>query len=250
MTDTRLQPQQYFEIIDADTERLLEMAARGLEAPVPSCPGWTVADVASHVAMVYEHKVRVMADSAWPDPWPPADFADRPAVDFLRDAKSDLFDEFARHEMTDTTTTFSADDSTIAFWARRMALEITIHRLDGELAHEAATPVSAEVAVDGIDEILRVMLAGPWWDGRVDTAHPIDAAVAVETDGSRWVCDVTARRVTVSDQAPTPPVTTITGDPEAVFRWLWGRSEEDLVSVHGEHEVAADFRARLRECTG
>lgn len=250
MTDIRLRPQQYFEIIDADTERLLEVAGRGLEAAVPSCPGWTVADVVSHVAMVYEHKVRVMADNAFPDPWPPADFADRPALEFLREAKTDLFDEFARHETTDETTTFSSDDSTIGFWARRMALEITVHRLDAELAHDAATPVSAELAVDGVDEILRVMLAGPWWDGMVDTAHPIDAVVAVETDGHRWLCDVTARRISVRDHAATPPAVTISGDPEAVFQWLWGRAGDERVMLDGDRHVTADIRARLRECTG
>ena len=252
MTDTRLGPQRYFESIDADTERLLEVAERGLDAPVPSCPGWQVADVVSHVAVVYEHKVRVMADNGWPDPWPPAEFADREPLELLRDAKTDLFDEFARHDMSEPTTTFSDDDSTIAFWARRMALEVAVHRVDVELAHDELTPVPDDLAVDGIDEILRVMLGGPWWDEQAEkTKHPVDATVAVEAGGHRWLCDLTASTVTISDDADSQAEATLTGDdPGALFLWLWGRAQDESIEILGDRTVAAEFRARMAECSG
>ena len=184
---TVLSPERYFACIDADTERLAEMGERGLDPDVPSCPDWTVADVISHVAMVYEHKVRVMADNAWPKPWPPADFAEREPVDFLREAKDDLFAEFARHDLSEQTTTFGTD-TTIAFWLRRMALEIAVHRYDGELAHADTTPVPDDIALDGIDEILKITLAGPWWTDYA-TEHQVNALVAVESGGLRWICD-------------------------------------------------------------
>ena len=37
----------------ADAARLREVAVMGLDAPVPSCPGWTVSDVVAHTAEVY-----------------------------------------------------------------------------------------------------------------------------------------------------------------------------------------------------
>ena len=64
-----------------------------------------------------------------------------------------------------------------------MALEAAVHRYDAELAHRDPTPVADDLAVDGIDEVLRVMLAGPWWAERVETEHPVDAVVAVESGG-------------------------------------------------------------------
>lgn len=248
--DTRLDPQDYFQSIDADTERLLKVAARGLDAPVPSCPDWQVADVVSHVATVYEHKVRVMADNGWPSPWPPPDFARREPIAFLRDAKTDLFAEFAAHEMSEQTTTFSPEDGTIGFWARRMALEVAVHRFDAELAHDAVTPIPADLAVDGVDEVLRVTLAGPWWDGLVDTEHPVDAPVAVEAGLHRWLCTLSARDVSVAAGSEARAVATISGDPEAVFLWLWGRVGDERVEISGEHDAGAEFRARLVECTG
>ncbi|MDX6308507.1 MAG: hypothetical protein QOI06_1553 [Nocardioidaceae bacterium] len=250
MTTTRLEPQEYFESIDADTERLLTMAGRGLEAEVPRCPGWKVADVVSHVAQVYEHKVRVMADNGWPSPWPPADLVEQAPVSALVDAKSHLFAEFAAHDPGEQTTTFSADDSTIGFWVRRMALEVAIHRHDGETAHDDVTPIPQDLAVDGIDEVLRVMLAGPWWAGRVTTEHPLDAAVAVESGGRRWLSSVSSKSATVAEDESSPAAATISGDPQSVFLWLWGRVGDDRVETSGDPDVAREFRARLAECTG
>jgi uncharacterized protein (TIGR03083 family) len=246
---TTLTAERYFELIDADTERLIEMGERGLKEPVPSCPGWDVAEVVWHTAVVFEHKVRVMADNAWPDPWPPADFDDRDELAFLREAKDDLFEEFSRHDIGEDTTTFGSD-STIGFWARRMALEAAVHRYDAELAHLDPTPVADDLALDGVDEVLHVMLAGPWWSERVDTRHPVDAVVAVRAAHRLWSCHLRQRSVTISDRADAVAAATVQGEPEHVFLWLWGRSPDSAVQTSGDTSILAEFRARLAECLG
>lgn len=251
---TRLAPARYFQLIDSDTERLLEMASRGLGADVPSCPGWTVADLVSHVAHVYEHKVRTMADAAMPKPWPPADFEGREPIAFLRAAKDDLFVEYSRHDLDEPTATFSAEDTTIAFWVRRMALEIAIHRTDGEQAYGSVTPVPADEAVDGVDEVLTVMLAGPWWaDGWSE--HPVNARVDLVVDDRCWRCELdstsaTVTRITEPEATRSAAAASIRADPEAMFLWLWGRAPDSAVAVAGDAGVAAQFRLRIKECTG
>jgi hypothetical protein len=35
-----------------------------------------------------------------------------------------------------------------------------------------------------------------------------------------------------------------------VFRWLWGRADDDTVTPAGDVETVREFRARLVECTG
>ncbi len=249
MTTTALSPQRYFDLIDADTERLLAMGARGLDPAVPSCDGWVVRDVVTHVAEVYEHKVRVMADNAWPDPWPPpAGFEAGGPLEFLQQAKADLFAEFAEHETTEETTTFSPDDTTIMFWIRRMALEIAVHRYDAELAHDDTTAIPDDESVDGIDELLRVMLECDESEN-VPTEFPIDGLVAVETGGRRWLCDVREKSFAVSDDASTPAVATVSGEPMAVYLWLWGRMGDRAVERSGNREIVAEFRDRIIECT-
>lgn len=247
MTDVRLSPERYFESIDNDTERMLTVAERGLEPKVPSCEGWVVADVVSHTGEVYEHKVRVMADNAWPDPWPPAEFEGQPPIDFLRQAKTDLFEEFSRHEPSEETTTFG-EDTTIAFWIRRMALEAAVHRYDVELAHGDVTPVADDIAVDGIDEVLRVMLEVDETEN-VPTEFPVDALVAIEAGGERWLVDLRERSVTISSDQLTPAVVTVSGDPQSVYLWLWGRVGDDRVNVQGDRATSSGFRSRLVEST-
>jgi uncharacterized protein (TIGR03083 family) len=241
---TALTPERYLELVDRDTDRLIAMGERGLKAEVPSCPGWDVAEVVWHVATVYEHKVRVMADNAWPDPWPPKwEFADDEEIAFLRSARSRLFEEFARHDIDEQTTTFG-EDSTIGFWVRRMACEIAIHRYDGELAHDDTTPIDADIALDGIDEFLRVMLSRDW---RGKTEHPVDADVAVESGGIRWRGRITSGEVAFAPGSREPAAFTISGEPEAVFLWLWGRVGDDRVRLDGDGALVSELRARLVE---
>ena len=150
-----------------------------------------------HVSNVYEHKVRVMADDAFPEDWPPEwEWGDGEEPRLPELGRTHLFEEFSRHEIDEETATFGAD-TTIMFWARRMACEIAIHRLDGEQAHGDPTPIPDDIALDGIDEMLHVMLAGDWWAERVQTEHPVDALVAVEAGGHRWICDVREKSVTI-----------------------------------------------------
>jgi hypothetical protein len=125
-----------------------------------------------------------------------------------------------------------------------------VHRYDVELAHDAVTPVPDDIALDGIDEVLRVMLAGPWWSERVVTRHPVDAEVAVASGGRRWVCSAQARSVTVTEDDAAPVAASVAGDPMAVFLWLWGRVGDDEVVSDGDQRLVAEFRARLVECTG
>jgi uncharacterized protein (TIGR03083 family) len=246
MTDTALAPDRYLHLIDVDTQRLLDMADLGLDVPVPSCPGWSVADLVEHVAMVYSHKVRVMGDGAFPQDWPPAELEGREPRGFLREAKEQLFDEFARHEPSDQTATFGAD-KTVGFWLRRMALEIAVHRYDGELAHAHPSPIGDDIALDGIDEILRVMLAGPWWDSdEWQTEHPIDAVVAVESGGLRWLCDLRQSSVTIRSGGGAAKAT-VAGAPHDVFLWLWGRVGDDAVRFGGDAPTAVEFRLRIAD---
>ncbi|MYV98779.1 hypothetical protein GT354_10880 [Streptomyces sp. SID3343] len=52
--------------LEADFVRLRDVAAMDLPAPVPTCPGWTVADPSRHVGHVYLHKTLTMRAGAEP----------------------------------------------------------------------------------------------------------------------------------------------------------------------------------------
>lgn len=239
-------PEFYLRTLRADADRLAEVARLGLAAEVPPCPGWTVETVVRHVAMVYLHKVEAIQQNAKPDPWPP-NLDDRDAFELYDDATARLFAQLAESGPSAPSWTWWPEDQTTGFWFRRMAQETAVHRVDVELAHDVVTPIDAELAVDGIDEVLRVMIAGVWDEG--DTKFPVDATVRITTAGRSWTIALSATEVTVTDGAEGEVATEVFGEPGAVLLWIWGRRDQDAIQIAGSEEVAQEFRARLKEAT-
>ncbi|MDP9241831.1 MAG: maleylpyruvate isomerase family mycothiol-dependent enzyme, partial [Actinomycetota bacterium] len=133
----------YVEHVRQDGQRLAAAAGGNLSLEVPSCPGWSVRDLVSHTARVYEHKIACTALGREPDPWPPKWPADRDPVEWLGDAHGRLLEMFAANGPTTPSFTWWPPDQTVGFWARRMAQETAVHRIDAELAIGSPTPVDA-----------------------------------------------------------------------------------------------------------
>jgi uncharacterized protein (TIGR03083 family) len=237
----------YLECLRADSARLAEVARLGLPAAVPSCPGWTVDDVVRHVATVYLHKVEILRLGALPEPWPP-DLSERDTSDLYDEARGKVVAALDQAGTDLKTWTFSPDDDTSAFWYRRMALESAVHRVDAEQAHAVVTSIDCELALDGIDELLVLMLGGPWWE-EGDTKHPVDATIRITAEGRSWTIRLDATSATVTQGAEGKADAEIFGDATPVFLWLWGRLPVDDVQAAGDNTVVEEFRARVAECT-
>lgn len=240
---------EYLRLIRIDSARLAETGRMGLDAEVPSCPGWTVADVLDHVAHVYLHKVRWLRDGVRPDPWPASELAEREPAGLFDEATEVLLAELESRDPDAPAETLWEPDQTVGFWFRRMALEIAVHRYDGELAHGVPTPIDGELAIDGIDEALRVMLAGPRW-ARFDSAEPLDARLRVTSGGRSWTVTADLRSVTVVEEDAAPVAAEVAGRPVDVFLWLWGRRDADALAITGDRELVAAFRRRVAETMG
>jgi len=237
----------YLACLQADSDRLAEVGRLGLAAEVPSCPGWTVESVVRHTATVYLHKVEILKFGARPDPWPP-NLDDRDALELYDEARAAVVAALQQAGTDLPTWTFSPDDKTSSFWYRRMALETAVHRVDVELAHDVVTPVDRELALDGIDELLVLMLGGPWWE-EGDTEHPVDATVRVTSEGRSWTARLTATAATVTPDAEGEADAEIFGEANDLYLWLWGRQPAASVQSAGDEAVVTAFRHRLAECT-
>ena len=237
----------YLGHVRAEGARLGEVGRMGLDATVPSCPGWTVEIVLRHVALVYVHKVEVLRLGALPDPWPP-DFNARDTFEWYDEALVAIVAALEKAGTSTETWTFNPDDTTSGFWYRRMALESVMHRIDVEQAHDVVTPIATELALDGIDELLFPNLGGPWWE-EGDTAHPVDATVRITSEGRTWTITADSTSVTVQQGAHGDAAAEIFGSPEAVFLWLWGRADASAIQTAGDASVVQEFRARVAEAT-
>lgn len=199
-------------------------------------------DLVAHVAEVYEHKMVCTRGGREPDPWPPAWPADRHPVEWLAEAHERLLQMFADSDPDTPSATWWPPDQTVGFWARRMAQETAVHRVDAELAAGTPGPVDEDLAVDGVEEILSVMLDGDWSDEPDALATGQD--IAITTGDRTWLVTLTQESVAVTTGGPAGDAT-VAGDPSDVLLWLWGRAPEDAVTTAGDVDALRILRTRL-----
>lgn len=246
-----MEDSRFLDCLAADFARLRAVAPLDLAAAVPSCPGWTVADLTRHVGEVYLHKTMAMREGAEPDPWPPKELAEQDPLALLDRAYAALRAEFAARKPADQAGTWYTPDQTVGFWIRRMAQETVIHRIDAELgAGQPVAPVPADLAIDGIDELLKVFVAysvAEWSDYFTDVlATSPGRTYALRTDGAAWLVRTGPGLFAVEDSAADDPAdVTVTGPPTAVLRWVWNREsagEPSGVTVEGAPEAVEELR--------
>jgi uncharacterized protein (TIGR03083 family) len=247
-----LSTERFLESLDGDFRRLHDLARGDLTATVPTCPEWTLSDLVEHVATVYLHKAETMRLGEFPKEWPPQREPEAPAA-YLQRAYAALTDEFAARAPSDTATTWFEPDQTVGFWMRRMAHESVIHRVDAELAAGVdLLPIADDIAVDGIDEVLRTILSysSASWPEDFEDALPANGETALVRAGdSAWLVTF-GDHVTVADADPqTSADVTLQGDPGVVLLWMWRRGAEDTVAHRGRAEVAAMLHDFLRVST-
>ena len=233
----------YIEHVDSLGLRLVGAAEDALDAPVPTCPGWTVDDVVRHVAKVYEHKIASTELQHVPDPWPPAWPPNRDPVGWFHDAHARLIAMFRMHQPEDPSPTWWPDDQTVGFWARRMAHETAIHGVDVESVSGSLTPLPTELAVDGVDEILTIMLAGD--RSEAPSPESVGQRVAVIGDDRAWVVALEPSEIRVTEGSGDGVSATVGGDPSNVDLWLWGRAPDGAIAASGAARDVRLLRERL-----
>jgi uncharacterized protein (TIGR03083 family) len=246
-----MESSRLLECLAIDHGRLREVAARDLTATVPSCPGWTVTALVQHVAEVYLHKTEAMRRGTWPgdDGWPPPDLVEEEPIALLERAYAALLAEFVTRTPESAALTWHRPDQTVGFWIRRMAQETVIHRIDAELALGAEVqPIPADLAVDGIDEVLTLFLVygvEAWPDEFRDQIKGLTPfTVDVVTDGGTWQVTGSPAGLALTDGADGADAV-LSGPAPALLRHLWGRGGDDEVVVAGSPEAVASLRALL-----
>ncbi|GAA4561259.1 maleylpyruvate isomerase family mycothiol-dependent enzyme [Planotetraspora kaengkrachanensis] len=235
---------------------LLRSAVVGADpsARVPSCPDWSVGDLADHVAKVYLHKAECIRLGAFPDEWPPGVLDADPVVSLDRTYEA-LIGQFSAHSPADPAATWHEPDQTVGFWIRRMAQETVIHRVDAELAAGLpVSPIPDDLAFDGIDEVLKLFLgygSTRWLDdfGTLLDA-PDERPIAVSMSHHAWTLTAVGGRgaqpghVDVKDSATGfDGEALVSGDAVPLLLWLWNRGDDASVRVSGDRDLLKQFDA-------
>ena len=134
----------------------------GMSAPVPSCPDWSVRDLLAHIGMVHRWARRSSASGATdrrratePEP------GDDALVEWYRDGHAALVDVLTSAPADVTCWFFLPSPSPLQFWSRRQLHETAIHRVDAGLANGETVAYEADLAADGLDELITRFLPRP-----------------------------------------------------------------------------------------
>jgi uncharacterized protein (TIGR03083 family) len=152
-TELRCCTAELARIIDGDLERL-----------VPTCPGWTFRQLATHLGRGHRWAAQIVATRAT-TPIPMREVADGklpqdPAqhAPWLN-AGADRVIEAVTAAGSDLVWTLTGIGPA-SFWARRRAHEAAVHLADAQLAAGRDVDMAPDVAADGVDEWLTRIAAG------------------------------------------------------------------------------------------
>ena len=216
--------------------------AAGMAAPVPACPGWSVADLCWHLAEVLDFWATIVGEQrdTWEGYEQPTRPADAELTGFVRDRLAHTLAVLTAADPEQPNWTWAADHSA-GFVIRRMAHETAVHRWDADQAAGRDSSIDAGLASDGIDEFL-IHFRGDAAEGSQPVSgsvhlHCTDVAgewtVRPQPDGS----DEVTREHAKGDAA-------IRGAASDILLALWRRRPMSAVDVVGDAEVAARFIAR------
>ncbi len=216
------------------------LGAGDLTAPVPTCPGWTLRDLAWHLGTVHRWAASAVADGR-PHELEEGGPTDRDdLVAWYAGAADALLAVLDRTPPDAECWSFGPKPRTARFWSRRQAHETAMHGQDALLAvpHLPRRPVPTDLAVDGVDEVVTLFLPRQVHLRRIP---PLTRSLALrpkESGGLRWV--LAGDGATPSDDLPDAEAT-LAGPAHLLVGALWGRVALDApgVVVEGDPDAAA-----------
>ncbi len=240
--------------LDAEARRfattLTDAAASGrLAERVPTCPEWSVRNLAEHVGGIYRWATRLVADGIVVETWRSEVAIAYPASD---DDVAPWFDA-GLDPLLDALGTAPPDrpvfvwgaDPHARFWTRRLHHETLVHGVDLALAVGAPIVIDVDAAVDGIDEFLTNLPSTARWGAPLDrlrgegetlTLRATDAPNAwrlrFEPTGCWW------------DRSGAASDATVRGTAADLDLFLQGRSRPAM-AIDGDRAVVERFRSAV-----
>lgn len=247
---------EYLAVIEAQTAALLaDAGACSMTDPVPTCPGWTVADLLKHHGGVCRWAGAIIRDGRT------ANLSDAEMASLLAapterdellawyaDGRAGLIDAL-RSSVDGPMLVFLRDaPAARLFWARRCAHESTIHRVDalsavvGHLPTTASAGIPDQLALDGIDELLLGFV--PRRSSALRADEPITVTVSPTDTDRAWTVVIGTGPPVSSIGATKDSDAVLTGSAAGVYLGLWNRGDE--IAEHGPAPVLGLWRDKVR----
>jgi uncharacterized protein (TIGR03083 family) len=231
----------YLATIRDEAVELVAAAERaGLDADVPTCPEWSIADLLAHIGRVHRwatgNAARQPDEGFWAGheieiPDPPA------RLEWVRAGARALVD--ALEAPADRPAWTWMPPHTIGFWQRRQAQETVMHRVDAQAAAGEMRPIDAALASDGIDEWLEIVGSTPWreppkGDGESLHFHCTDVE-------GEWIVRLLPEGLEV-ERVHAKGDVAARGTASDLLCWLQGRGALDRFEVLGDAGLLERWR--------
>jgi uncharacterized protein (TIGR03083 family) len=164
--------------IDAEGRSLVTAARQDPNGAVPQYPGWSLSDLASHVASIHGRTVLICRDLPRERISAPGLPEGLNPIDWCEWTLQEMLAAFTATE-PDTAVWAFGSDQTLGFWERRMVVETGIHRWDACQAIGDADRLTDRVAAEGLEEV------GDLWHGWLGEVQTLQVN-AIDL-GKSWV---------------------------------------------------------------
>ena len=211
----------------------------GLDAPVPTTPGWTVRQLIAHQGMVHRWATDcIQGTKADPSPYETEGLASDDPVLWLREGGLRLISALRSAPVDLDALVFLHDaPAPRMFWARRQCHETTIHSVDALAARLGRVPdaeetwVTQQVALDGIDELLTGFMTRS--KSTLRSEKPISISVRPTDVRRAWLVQVSSEPPVVQRAGGGHQLklrhhadVILEGTAEQLYLALWNRSDE------------------------
>ena len=232
--------QQWVQQVASSTREFAAVLADGdPSAAVPSCPGWTLADLGDHLGGIHQWAMHAIREGT-----PDGDIQGAPSdrtglARWYQEHAGRLIDVLSSTSADAPAWGFGPKPRTASFWARRQMHETDMHLWDAQVSQGSDQSIELRIeherALDGIDEVLTVFFPRQVRLGRMP---PLAHAVALDSGtGARFVLHGDG-----GDPPPDPPGTTVHGPADVLLLLLWKRIglDDARLRISGDGAVARD----------
>lgn len=213
---------------------------------VPSCPGWSLETLTNHLGRVQRYATAAVRARGEAVPFP-----GRPPVidhEWFEEGVAELAAALEEAGPEAPAWNFMGITPPEArFWFRRQAHELAVHRWDAEVARlgrDGANPIETELAIDGLDELLDVLLARAYGGGDLGgTVH----LHATDSPHGEWLVTTSDGELLVGHDHQSGDAT-ISGTASDLLLAMWGRVALDggSLELHGDPALAERLREVLK----
>lgn len=189
---TRLDPAEYRRLLDLETSRMAAVDESSLGCDIPHIEGWTVHSVIGHTAWLLRYISLCL--QAEPDDPPSRSAIGEPPVGpdvltWFEEGAERVRAILADADLDAMRPTWTGPQPA-SWWLRRVTQEIAMHRWDSQSATGQPDVIDADLARDGIEEVLEVFVPNRLqFDvlaGTGDTVH----LHATDADDGEWMLDL------------------------------------------------------------